>query len=689
MGPIDRSIRLLGFRTGRVGPLKSNAITLGSRLTTIYGLNGAGKSSALKALAATLTGRIDLSHTACDLGGTHLIVECNAESPELPALLGLRSLVSLDSTKLSSVVVRRWPDLPGEVLRELCIRPIVALFPCGHGVGQWDAWLAFDPDTHPATARLHRELSEVWGDQAESITELEELIARSDDVRDAVEGMFADIGPIHLADTVGPVHTYNRAYLDAFWRAGDPPYTKANCLWEPSDDSLPRPLFRIGPTAGLRLSVLLEDAVDVSALTAEWARRRALADREAHGLGAEFDPTDDSEEFFEFEHLHAPWLHDSSELEHAEAVTEQVNATYRSLLQAAPELKLVVGSYVDWLAGQPYVWLADGRPLATLSRAQLRWAQLAIALTLNPDYSLLLLDEPESSLHRSAEDHMVSGLLNLALRGLPIVAATHAPDLLDQADSAVLECRRDQNGSVIKPLTEGIRERLEDLGLAPSDLLGGLRTVILVEGLHDQVILEAAIGDRLRRAKARIYAARGAKKMGSILEGPFLVEWTNATIIPVLDSDATIDLHYIIDAAPVVAATSGIAAARTWVLNNFADSSTDKSAYLSELVMSTVEHPRSGHISPYVMSKKDILEYVDPEALGISPGQTWQDLRLAADKAGMKNEMQFKRWLKQKRGASLDEVTLARAGRQLAATLPEEFLRLARLVEDSVRHLSH
>lgn len=671
--------RLLGFRSGKIGPLTDIGVRLNAGLTVIYGLNGSGKSSLLGALICGAAGRIDLGHARAEVGVTHLLLDVPAGSALFADILGARFKRMAPSAGLAALLNARWPELTDAEKLELCGQPMIALFPTGRGSKRWDAWLCVDPTRHPLAFQHRERLRNLWGERLGLIRAVETLSTSESESQEMLGGDPDGV----LREILGAeVDRLTTPYLDAFWNPGHPPYSFAGYLWSTHDDVLPLPTVRLGIVDRLSVPFVDEQSLDPLVLTRQWSEGVAIATREYFGLGANYDEEEGGEVFFHEMHGVAPWVPGSAELEKEVAVVgERANEVYRELLLGAPELQLAVGHYVDWFGGNPCYWLdGDYRELETLSRAERRWAEIAITLSVGDAYPLLIIDEPEAALHRSAEEHMARGLAKLASDGHTIVVATHAPSLLDTGVATVLEIRRNSLGSVVHALDRSVRDNLEDLGLSPSDLLGGVRSFVLVEGLHDEWVISRAIGARIENAGGRIYPMGGSHQAAGALESRFLFEWTRAEIVLVLDRDSSVNVTDLIDRSYVKAAIDGVAAAKEWILQQLplvADS--PKNQYIREFISAALDHP-SRRVRPYVMSKRDVLEYLDPLDLGVRGSDSWDEMRRIAGREGCRTEYKFKAWLK-RRGATLDKATISAAANRVAECLPEDLENLAQLVE--------
>lgn len=138
--------------------------------------------------------------------------------------------------------------------------------------------------------------------------------------------------------------------------------------------------------------------------------------------------------------------------------------------------------------------LGEPVPVSTQSSgvAQLAIFVFAMKLVSSQPGTILLVDEPEISLHPQAQRALMR-----AFRGLntQMVIATHSGNLLDRADPrCVVRLRRTPNGiEIASPttLSDGDARRLARFTSPQTAEAFFARTVILVEGMSDQVALEA------------------------------------------------------------------------------------------------------------------------------------------------------------------------------------------------------
>lgn len=336
-----------------------------------------------------------------------------------------------------------------------------------------------------------------------------------------------------------------------------------------------------------------------------------------------------------------------------------------------------------------------------LSRAERAWVRRAVAeaiywqrrsLAGDPTGRLRpllwLIDEPESSLHRAAEAKTARALIELSRDPRRvIIAATHSPELLDSHHARVLEVRRNALGerSAVSELKSADRSALDQLGLRPSDLLHWPKVLLLVEGEHDEVVLNAYLGDRLRAARVKILPLRGASKLPNTVDSRLLFELTEARLVALLDNQRASDLGTLWGAAISIRDTTSVQAAVDYVVSDFRrrDDDSEEGRYLREWMTAALARGVHDRLAPYGLIRRDIIEYVSVAEL--VPGAIdWDSLREEHYKAVVARigaPKDFKKWLEFRYQARIDRESLETAANH--HPLPEEFEQLGTYLESA------
>lgn len=700
------------------------ALPLKHGLTVLYGQNGAGKSTILESLACALTGRRGRLPVELHLN----IPVTRTWTPPREARIG-DHVIPLGGERLHKHLplcprtmidgLRSSDDLPGETVRSwersrlscfdeeglaqaASAQHSLALVPVGSDRPQWQVWLTADPTD--ATLKP-------WVDQAEA------LLSRFAQQQDALEASF---GQDDLSD--GGRSQIEEELLLLGWDLDSDP-------WITSGTSVPLSRYRDDdfriywenvvrywretgiPTAPKDgLPVLLAHLTTVEALT--WPL----------GLTEPSDDSLQSEFLRRLETVAAPIRHreNKSVLQSAldiecHTLTESSNTICGSLLTNAPNLKAYLApswdlqftSQFEWLAGTPDAPAkrSSYRPFSQLSAAEQRWARIAALLAMQerqqegteawtPMYraTALVIDEPEAHLHRAAEKHAAEGLRSLIPDRLDyLVVATHSPHLLDVPDAHLLWVHSNEP----HVFTGADLDRIESLGLLPSDLLSITRTILIVEGHHDELVLKSLIGDQLRAANTRIVPLHGGKGLSSVVDSQVLFHFTQARVVGLLDNISARRVTEVWEHANVLAAQQGVEPAVKYIHEALPGKEDGKSVsenlymrqWFTEALKAPDSFPRS-RMAPFGLEKADILEYLPVQAF-VSTASSWEALRdewRAHSQSRTTNSLQarnFKAWLAATYSATFDDDLIREAAD--VATIPDEFVALVR----TCQHVGH
>jgi hypothetical protein len=396
----------VGLRLFGPGPLGGAYLRLARGVTVLYGKNGAGKTSALTAIRAALMGvrnggkawlYVRVTHPQAPLSTAgDPLVQAIAEALTPKGTFTRPSDTIMDLVQ-DALAANRRPRLDYDVVRDIASQGYFALAPVGASGPQWQLWLAgLNDEATPHLRELLLSLRALWerARRADDVGELEQFL-----IDHPLGGVFDDPNFLYDEHAFGP--PWAPVALDPI----DPLVT----LQEPiafvfDDESLTDPeaatieLLRSDPQRQPRRVLQPgsdQIAVDVEAMRAELSKV-------ASGICAE-------------------------------------------LLLDAPSLNFELNPPDAWFDGRALRWVAydlptgEWVPLPALSRAQRRWAEVAIAAALihhQPRHarSVMLLDEPELALHSLAEQHMARALPTLATRmNTQLVVASHSADLLNQS----------------------------------------------------------------------------------------------------------------------------------------------------------------------------------------------------------------------------------------------------------------
>lgn len=382
----------------------------------------------------------------------------------------------------------------------------------------------------------------------------------------------------------------------------------------------------------------------------------------------------------------------------------RVNHELSAVLIDAPRAKLRMPRATEPFSSEPIVWSFGPRnlPLEALSRAEQQWATrtineaiarqtLQLALGENHERHLLhVIDEPEGALHRAAESHMAAAIRRRANSGAVMLLATHSPELLDAPEGSLYEVKKNlQHGrSLVQRLDMSDRDALHDLGLVPSDLLRWPRVILLVEGEHDEVLLEALLGDRLRQARVKVIPLHGGAKLAATVDSQVLFDHTDAHVVALLDNLRVERLSEIWQAAVDLAIRGDIASAREVVIRGLPDDPKKKgqeAGYMRTWLVRALDRGLASRATPYALGEVDIIRYL-PVSSFVPNSTDWADLdeehqRQLADKMRKQPvSSDFKKWLTAERKVSFPPAALREAAAALNE-LPRDFERLMKTLE--------
>lgn len=270
-----------------------------------------------------------------------------------------------------------------------------------------------------------------------------------------------------------------------------------------------------------------------------------------------------------------------------------------------------------------------------------------------------------------------------------VVAATHSPALLDSPSAHLVEIQRGAGHhygrSLVHALDVADLNDLGRMGLMPSDLLGRPRVILLVEGPHDEELLDAFLGARLRKARVMVIAMHGAKRLPHTVDSYVLFKHTQAHIIAMLDNiamprvgEAWVDAQVLAQKGELDKAFDRLKEMRD------PDSKTHEYGYLSSFLANVLKAGKDVHdrVTPVGLTRDDIIDYLPEEKL---TGQcsTWDELRTKyrEDKGNSRRnaEGDFKHWLQKKYHADLTTKNLRRVAEETVT--PKEFLMLMNTIE--------
>ena len=198
---------------------------------------------------------------------------------------------------------------------------------------------------------------------------------------------------------------------------------------------------------------------------------------------------------------------------------------------------------------------------------------------------------------------------------------------------------------------------LRDAGITPEELLLLTQVFVLVEGHHDELVLNRLFADEFERLGAKVLPTSGVVGLESALNSRFLLERSTARLLIVTDNISPLEVQRLLDELTRLCRTGQVPEAiRHLQDSDVLDQKITEEQHLRKALMSAVSAGRLDRIDVHPLPAPDILDYLPPEAYGLD--RTWAQLRQRNDEHhGGKN---FKRFLKKNYSIdfSRDEVIL-------------------------------
>ncbi len=160
--------------------------------------------------------------------------------------------------------------------------------------------------------------------------------------------------------------------------------------------------------------------------------------------------------------------------------------------------------------------------------------------------TLVVVDEPERHLHPDAQREAAKWLQDFAARtNTYVVAATHSPAMLSAGGARYVHVERRRDDSVEAIEIDAIELRRHfvtnsRLGFDQGELLTAIEQYIVVEGEHEEIVLDAWCGDILQWSL--ICPMRGTQQRGSVnLQLEAMMKLARKPVAFLLDFDPVVE----------------------------------------------------------------------------------------------------------------------------------------------------
>lgn len=360
-------------------------------------------------------------------------------------------------------------------------------------------------------------------------------------------------------------------------------------------------------------------------------------------------------------------------------IGEKADSVIGGLLPHFPGLRLELQPPQSWLDGKFVSWVATDRPsgvdvpLEALSAAQSRWASLAVQTALwmgtpGGPHSVMLIDEPELALNSETSAQVADELAQLG-DVVPVIVTSHSAAFLNLPEARLVHVERDLQGftavaPLATPATLSLLDLTAKLGLSPADALQLTRLWLVVEGRHDQALLQAVFGDELADLRVEILPTHGAHNVRSVIESQLLMLYTTAPVLVLLDMSGYGHLAEIWRNARTAANEGHEGVAKRMLMEAAETSDLSKVERAAvDLALAAIDTGHWRRLHLHVLSKPDIIYYLPAGA--VVPGHgTWDEITAAYRQDRFEREG-IKEWLKRRHAIGVSTKSISRTARNL------------------------
>ena len=392
--------------------------------------------------------------------------------------------------------------------------------------------------------------------------------------------------------------------------------------------------------------------------------RRAIEDLQRREIrrdaSSDYEEPEEYEEYKEYEEL--------EELEELEALPEELEevANLEDLDVQLGDLEGLLDDLGESNEAYPSPTEAEIEALL-----QLHFQQMPISI---------FLDEPEAGLHRSAERGVVRLLRSIAeQRGFPVTVATHSPAFLEPQGAEPILLKKSKTGNTELDEGPGIVERTADsLGISRLESFGLYRTILLVEGRHDEIVLREFFKDDLAKLRVLLLPMRGARLMPTAADSFLLADFSEHRVFAMVDNaDQGIFEQLLKLAKSTTPGDEDAYFAGSKVI--LGADKRDEHGFISSLIGRAHAQGLLERFGAIALSKGDILEYLPVEHF-VGGAESWGSLHdLYAEQSKIRP---FKEWAKVKKRGDFSDAAIERACRSMDS-VPRDLISVVKRLTPS------
>jgi hypothetical protein len=346
----------------------------------------------------------------------------------------------------------------------------------------------------------------------------------------------------------------------------------------------------------------------------------------------------------------------------------------------------------DWnpaslLEGVPAELMALDEPsgewvsMEELSDAQQRWVgnALAIGQALETGHAVVLVgDEADAGVHVKASMSIFG-----TLSGLPGVGfvTSHSPTALRTPRVRLLHVCRDIDGKVsVGPagLSSDVAAVALELGVDVTDLLATKYLTVIVEGMHDKIVLDGILEGEGCLERMVIIEGRGTRAMHGIPDAKLLVDFTDHLILVVVDNARGQLLRPVLESlqSSHLDHRTKKAGLRDSGLEKLQRGATPEERFLLEIIERCYMRGVIGRLDVHGLPARDVVQLLPAESFGLNVDWPQLNKEYRSDRT----DRNFKTWVKETYGVSIKEGTVKKAVKELDE-YPEGLIAFREAVE--------
>jgi hypothetical protein len=204
------------------------------------------------------------------------------------------------------------------------------------------------------------------------------------------------------------------------------------------------------------------------------------------------------------------------------------------------------------------------------------------------------------------------------------------------------------------------------IGVPVSSLIAFIRLIVIVEGEHDRLVLDALLASQNQTLSTDvlILPIRGANNLMTALEAE-LLDYTDATVLVVLDNVRQERVNAVYAAG--LASSNGDERGKKAILAARAKCESHEERIVGDIIVKRSMRGDLARITISGLSKGDIIEYLDPNDFGLT--KSFDQLRAkhsSLDDSDPMSRTSFKDYVRATEGVNLglDDVRLAASNLQ-------------------------